>query len=667
MGREIKDWAKYTDKTKEKGRQKKSRLLSVGLFVVLVLVGYRFFPTLKLFWVGLKQETITEQSVSSPPGSTLRKNIYDRSLQVVATSVETTSIYVKPREFEDIGKTVQELASILDFEEAKLLEELKTERNFTWLSRNMSLEKAQQVQALDLAGMYFVNKKQRVYPTWPNAPQLVGQVKDDVGLSGLEFTHNDTLLSGRHLVLTIDLELQARLEQLLEVLIEKTGYKQGGSLLITNAFGMVMDPNTGEVLASATLPYSQHFYTSVPAGEEVSDGMATPSVKIGGFSALFDLAEAVDSGFRKPEDAESEGGTSKVIAPRMEKLVKYMPSAPWWQLDKEKNIVSPWLVSIAKEVESARNQIGDVIPRQEKGKELYRGVGLTEDQVRTSSAGHLLESFSSLINKGKSISPHILLATASDDGTLNKEEEKGPISADIFNFDKDESMLFRSLLEETSSAKTHFFVAQSLQKSLPEKQIKEGMFDEDGDEIVVKTTGQQKISGVGSGDNTILYDGTILSAVPLHNPRLTMLLSFSHGMVDVTKPSAMTQPISEFLQKALHQARNSKKLKEREEFQEIDTEQIIASLQMRQQGGSVQARTITQESVTQIMPDVRGLSLRKALRAIEPLGLRVMVEGMGTVVNQHPSAGSRIVNDECVLLAKDRVQELKKSGKKSDQ
>jgi hypothetical protein len=44
-----------------------------------------------------------------------------------------------------------------------------------------------------------------------------------------------------------------------------------------------------------------------------------------------------------------------------------------------------------------------------------------------------------------------------------------------------------------------------------------------------------------------------------------------------------------------------------------------------------------------------------------------MVEGMGTVVNQHPSAGSRIVNDECVLLAKDRVQKLQKAGKKRDQ
>ena len=50
-----------------------------------------------------------------------------------------------------------------------------------------------------------------------------------------------------------------------------------------------------------------------------------------------------------------------------------------------------------------------------------------------------------------------------------------------------------------------------------------------------------------------------------------------------------------------------------------------------------------------LMPDLKGLSLRKALRSLQPLGLKVKVVGYGRVVAQLPQPNSNIGQDECVL------------------
>ena len=49
------------------------------------------------------------------------------------------------------------------------------------------------------------------------------------------------------------------------------------------------------------------------------------------------------------------------------------------------------------------------------------------------------------------------------------------------------------------------------------------------------------------------------------------------------------------------------------------------------------------------MPDLRGLSLRKALRNLQQFGLKVKIAGSGRVVDQEPKAGLRFSGGECLL------------------
>lgn len=674
MGREIRDWAKYTDKSKEKEKEKKRRIFKICLFVLLSLALFRFYPEIKKFFDDPQPlSEITEKPAASSADEVYRKNIYDRRLKMLAASVKTSSVYVKPREFEDIATTVGTLAKLLSYEEPELLEKLKAERNFTWLSRNISPEKAQAIKALNIDGVYFHDRIERIYPAWPDASQFVGQVKDDVGLSGIEFAYNDTLLSGRHLVLTLDLELQNDLEKLLETLLEKVGYKQGGSLLVTTASGIIMDPKTGEIIASALVPSSQHSFIPALTAEDKGAQIATVPVKAGGLFTLFRLAAAVNTGLRKTVDAETDSGDFKILAPRGIKKTKQAPSTPWWSLDEKKNIVSPWLASIAEETERVLGEDGQFVLHPHIEKEFFNAAKFRVGSNDTSSALHILNSFATLVSGGRSAEPHILLSTVTDAGEIRDESVSGSSSVSIFS--EEESKEFSMFLEGTASPGAHFFIAESLQKSLPgEVAVAAREFAEHGGEIIVSRP-EQDSNGHGqdtsaanetidippgfSKPDVILYEGAILGAAPLREPELVMLISFNQGMIDVTRPSAMEKLANSFMQKALRSVRNDNRLKKLESLPEYDVEELLASREARK-NATVTIGNSALEPESQVMPDLHGLSLRRALRILQPFGCRVMIEGSGTVKYQHPKPGSAIVDDECVLMARDKSEKLDK-------
>lgn len=617
-------------------------------------------------------ESIEQPTVSSVEDGR-RKNIYDRRLNILAASVKTTSIYVKPREFEDIATTVGILAKLLSYEESVLLEKLKAERNFTWLSRNISPDKAQEIKALNIGGVYFHDRVERIYPTWSDASQFVGQVKDDVGLSGIEFEYNDILLSGRHLVLTLDLELQTDLEKLLETLLEKIGYKQGGSLLVTTASGIVMDPKTGEIIASALVPSSQHSFIPALTAEDNRVQIATVPVKAGGLSTLFRLAAAVDAGLRKTVDAETGSEDFKILAPRGIKKRRQAPSTAWWSLDEKKNIVSPWLASIAEETEKALGEDGQFVLNPYREKEFFNAAKFRVGSNDTSSALHILNSFATLVSGGKSVEPHILLSTVTDAGEISDERSSVSYPGSIFS--EEESREFRMLLEDTASPGTHLFIVESLQKSLPgEGAVSAREFAEHGGEIIVSRP-EQNSNSYGqdssvafdtinlpsdfSKPNVILYEGAILGAAPLRDPKLVMIISFNQGMIDVTRPSGMEKLVNSFMQKALRLVRKNNRLKNLEWLPEYDAEEMLAS-RKAMQDATAKTEDSVPEPESQVMPDLHGLSLRRALRLLQPFGCRVMIEGSGTVKYQHPMPGSKIVGDECVLMARDKNEKSDK-------
>ncbi|MCK5194753.1 MAG: PASTA domain-containing protein, partial [Desulfobulbaceae bacterium] len=430
-----------------------------------------------------------------------------------------------------------------------------------------------------------------------------------------------------------------------------------------------MDAKTREIIASALVPSSQHSFTPALTAEDKGAQIATVPVKTGGLYSLFRLAAAVDAGLRRTVDAESDSGDFKILAPRGIKKRRQAPSTPWWSLDEKKNIVSPWLASIAEETERALGEDGQFVLHPHIEKEFFNAAKFRVGSNDTSSALHILNSFATLVSDGRSAEPHILLSTVTDAGEIRGESVSGSSSISIFS--EEESKEFRMFLEDTVPPGAHFFIVESLQKSLPgEASVAAREFAEHGGEIIVSRP-EQDSSGHGqdisaandtidlppgfSRPDVILYEGAILAAAPLRDPKLVMLISFNQGMIDVTRPSGMEKLTISFLQKALRLARNNNRLKKGESLPEYDAEELLVSWEARQ-NTTVKIENSAPESASQIMPDLHGLSLRRALRILQPFGCRVTIEGSGTVQSQHPMPGSKIVGDECVLSARDRSE-----------
>jgi cell division protein FtsI (penicillin-binding protein 3) len=246
-----------------------------------------------------------------------RGAIYDRNGDEMAVSVRASNIFVRPAQVEDPRATARALAPILRRPEADLYEALTADTNFRYLVRGVAPSVWTQVRALDLPGIDHEASWQRYYPMRSRAGLLLGFTdRDGVGLEGIESAYEETLrggsmtvsglrdahgrtvirddapsledLEGSSLVLTIDAQIQRAAEQVLEQTVLEQDARTGSII--------VMDPNTGEVLAMTSWP---HFDPNLPRtglGEAWRNRSIADTWEPGSTFKVFTYAAAIEAG-----------------------------------------------------------------------------------------------------------------------------------------------------------------------------------------------------------------------------------------------------------------------------------------------------------------------------------------------------------------------------------
>lgn len=205
-----------------------------------------------------------------------RGEITDRDGRVLAYSVDADSIYAVPTEIDDPDAAAAALCGALKDcrrnERTALADRIRRGRAFVYVRRQATPEQARRVAELDLEGIGFMKESRRFYPNKELAAHLLGYVGlDNAGLGGIEATY-DKLIKGRagtvliqtdarrhafsrvekpptagaSLELTIDHYLQYIAERELKAGVEENRAKGGTAI--------VMDPNSGEILALANYP-----------------------------------------------------------------------------------------------------------------------------------------------------------------------------------------------------------------------------------------------------------------------------------------------------------------------------------------------------------------------------------------------------------------------------
>ncbi len=227
-----------------------------------------------------------------------RADVVDRNGIVMATSLPAKSLGVKPGMISDKKRVARELvAAIPDLNLAAVEQALNgPPKKFQWLRRKLTPRQVLQVNAIGEPGLEFRDEYKRIYPNGMMAAHAIGGTDiDGNGIAGLEKFLEPKLRgsgAGQTVRLTLDTRVQYALEDELAKAIDKNG-AQGG-------FGLVMDANTGAVVAMASLPT---FDPNDPNGspEQTRFNSVTKGVyELGSTFKTFAVAEGLDEGTTTP-------------------------------------------------------------------------------------------------------------------------------------------------------------------------------------------------------------------------------------------------------------------------------------------------------------------------------------------------------------------------------
>ncbi|NVJ71575.1 MAG: penicillin-binding protein 2 [Alphaproteobacteria bacterium] len=287
------------------GERKSALDVARNRLMVVVLLFFAAFAVMMVRTVELGLSTpetkqVAERKIVIPPVQVARADVLDRNGEVLATNLETSSLYANPTEIKNPAEVAAKLVSVLpDLTLAEVEEKLSSKRQFVWLKRKLSPREKWQVNALGYPALQFQREEERVYPHGRLAAHALGYVDvDGNGLGGVEYFFNDRLndkgRTDQPIQLSLDIRVQYALTDELEAAMSAHQAK--------GAAGLVMDVNTGEVIALASLPdYDPNDVRGV-AGVERFNRATQGVYELGSTFKTFTFAAALDQGIATLED-----------------------------------------------------------------------------------------------------------------------------------------------------------------------------------------------------------------------------------------------------------------------------------------------------------------------------------------------------------------------------
>jgi cell division protein FtsI (penicillin-binding protein 3) len=231
-------------------------LLALGFAALFATIAGR------LVMLGVASDTRSDvRRATSSEISAARPDILDRNGEVMATDIKMVSVFAEPRNIVDKDEAVELLTAVLpDLDARELRDKLGTKKGFVWVKREITPRQQAEVHRLGIPGVGFLPENKRVYPNGVAAAHVLGFANvDNVGIAGIEKYIDSQGLqdlngAGFNIASTdlkpVQLSLDLRVQHILRDELEKGVAKFRAKA----AAGIVMDVNTGEVIALASLP-----------------------------------------------------------------------------------------------------------------------------------------------------------------------------------------------------------------------------------------------------------------------------------------------------------------------------------------------------------------------------------------------------------------------------
>ena len=250
-----------------------------------------------------------------------RGSILDRSGQPLAVTVEARNITADQTLIEDPAAVAVELAPILEVPQDVLADRLAGDKRFMYIAKGVSPQTWDQIAALRLPGIFSEETSQRIYPADNLASHIVGFVQaDGSGGGGIESAFDDLLtgtpgeqtyergpggrviptpnqssidaIPGGDVQLTIDRDIQFVAQEAIQSVVQRSG--------ASSATAVVMDVQTGEILALATAPDFDPNAVTQSLPEERRNRAVTDIFEPGSTGKVITAAAAINEGAVTP-------------------------------------------------------------------------------------------------------------------------------------------------------------------------------------------------------------------------------------------------------------------------------------------------------------------------------------------------------------------------------
>ena len=614
--------------------------------VVVILAVLMSLISLRLVYVqvingGYLQMKATEQWTRDLPVSAERGTIKDRNGAALAISYTTYDIYVRGREVKDVNNTSKVLSDTLGLDYLKTFEKVSNV-NISEVLIKMQVEKETAIKIYNssLSGVYLSESNSRYYPYGNLMTQLIGFTTiDNVGQAGLEAYYNDILkgvpgyslvqsdlqgkqiynsltsyvpsVAGFNIEMTIDVNIQLAVERTLEKLMIEQKAK--------GATAIVMDPNTGEILALSSKPSFD--LNDVPRDDvgalmEMMKNQAIVSVyEPGSTFKILTMASAISAGVAHLTDHFYCPGYNIVDGQKI-KCWKSVGHGSEDLTDGLCNSCNTVFTTLA--LRMGLDRMYEYFEKFGLGKKTgidflgeSGGIIMNKDNVQNVDLARmgfgqaiavtplqLITAIAACVNGGKLLKPYMVSKTYSDDGLILEENSPTVIGQVI---SKEVSDIINDMLEETvSKAGKYTFL--------------------EGYEIGGKTGTTQKYE---DGKIAGTYVSSFIGTYPASNPEYIVLIVVDEPGTGAYYGSVVASPYAKEIFADIIQQKN---------IQPDDPKYVPLERNIE-------------------MPNLVGKSLTDACIELKKLGLNFEIQGDGGfIIEQLPPPKTLLYKGQYVYL-----------------
>ncbi len=618
----------------------------VRVRICIVLLGFSLLALtagVRLFYLQILEGTrFTQlaqgQRIRPTEIDAARGSIYDRDFGTLAISIGAQAVYAVPSDRRDPGQAAAQLAPYLSLTEDEILSLLASDRDTIWLERRLNVDQARSIGELQIPGIRVITRPQRFYPQDSLAANVLGFAGvDNQGLEGLEHMYDEILRGvpgrvhmerdanwrqipggldnlvppqhGHDLVLTIDSTIQYLAEREIQAAVQSSQSDRG--------IVVIMDPNTGAILANAIYPSFDPNEYQIHPPEVRRNAVVTDQYEPGSTFKIITGAAALDSGTASMDARYESSSVWEVGGGRVRnwQLQTRGTHSFTGAMENSDNVIFAKLAvemgpKVFHEYAAAfgfGDRLGIDFPGESRGTLPVPGETQFGETLRWANIGfgqgiavtplQLTAATAAIANGGRLMRPYYVSEIRDYSGKVLERAE--PI------------VIGHPISEATS--KTMVDVLRSVVENGTA-----GRAEAVGFRVAGKTGTAEVAEGGRYGEKRI---ASFVGFAPADAPEVTALVALYNPKTDVRLGGVLAAPV----------------------FQTI-MEQTLEYLGVRRQ------KTVTERSLMTVVPNIRNFPLNEAREILLEANLQVTGNQGDVVLDQIPSPGSRVPVNTTVNL-----------------